>query len=1015
MLPTQVLWGRLLLFLFLLLGIASCEQGGKKEVEPDLIPPEALSLSFTDTGVSATDNVTQDGTITIANLEASASWQYSEDNGTTWNARDNTTTSFVLAEGVYSAGEVQVYQTDEAGNDSPVSRLEALVVDQSVDVPQLALVQDTGNSSSDNLTQNGVMAVSGLEAGAIWEFSVDSGWNWTPGVGTSVELPPRVYLEGTFQVRQTDLAGNQSEPATLGRFEVDTTSLLLTFQLLEDTGSASDDFVTQNGIILVQNLEVGARWEYSQDNGSTWDNGTADNFTLPEGRYAAGEVQVRQVDPAGNPSTPDANEGTWVIDQTPPAAPAVALKVDSGSSSVDGLTRSATLVVSGLEDQATWEASEDNGSTWKAGVGTEWTPTSGTNWPAGTLQVRQTDRAGNRSSAGSSAQAYFLDDESPTVTQVQTSDNVTLDNLTAEIIPGFAITFSEELNPSTVTVNSDTSCSQSIQVSADGFSTCLPLTQDNTTDNQTFPFSFGASLVPNTVYTLRVTQNAQDQAGNAATVYQQENGVGRPLAVLYSYIKADNAGVEDQFGQALAMNTTYLAVGTPREDSEAVGPATTTSPLDNATDAGAVYVYTNNTVTEAFQLDRYVKADNTGAGDLFGSAVAISEPPSLRSVVLVVGAPGESSNQTTIGTNGSTDDTSSGSGAVYVYTGSSFKLDAYLKADNADVDDAFGSAVAVEDNGSTVTVAVGAPLEDSNQITISGSGASDSGAVDSGAVYVFQDNGSGWTSYAYVKANNAGASDHFGASVAYENGILAVGAPLEDGPSPDAATVDGSPLDSVTNSGAVYVFKDNGTTFVPYGYLKATSPDSYDEFGTVVSLDNGTLYVGTGNEDSSLGGVFSGDPADNAEGNSGAVYVFQDNGSHYALSAFLKASHPGVNDAFGDALAVDNGTVWVGSAGEDSALNTVAVTGSTDDSLTDAGAAFFFKPSDSGSWNPVGFFKADQAGADDALGHAVALSRNFLVVAAPQEDSGQQGVTSTGSTLDNVSNSGAIYVFKFLE
>jgi hypothetical protein len=52
----------------------------------------------------------------------------------------------------------------------------------------IALAQDTGASSSDTITSNGQVDVSGLAVSAIWRYSTDNGSNWYPGSGTSFTL-----------------------------------------------------------------------------------------------------------------------------------------------------------------------------------------------------------------------------------------------------------------------------------------------------------------------------------------------------------------------------------------------------------------------------------------------------------------------------------------------------------------------------------------------------------------------------------------------------------------------------------------------------------------------------------------------------------------------------------------------------------------------------------------------------------------------------------------------------------
>jgi hypothetical protein len=74
------------------------------------------------------------------------------------------------------------------------------------------------------------------------------------------------------------------------------------------------------------------------------------------------------------------------------------------------------------------------------------------------------------------------------------------------------------------------------------------------------------------------------------------------------------------------------------------------------------------------------------------------------------------------------------SGAAYVFTrsGNTWTQQAYLKASNTGLGDAFGRSVAVSGN----TVVIGAPYEDNNATGVNGNQA-DNSAADSGAAYTF--------------------------------------------------------------------------------------------------------------------------------------------------------------------------------------------------------------------------------------------------------------------------------------
>jgi trimeric autotransporter adhesin len=98
------------------------------------------------------------------------------------------------------------------------------------------------------------------------------------------------------------------------------------------------------------------------------------------------------------------------------------------------------------------------------------------------------------------------------------------------------------------------------------------------------------------------------------------------------------------------------------------------------------------TMPRAPALDQqaYVKASNTGAGDVFGWSVAMSGD------TVVIGAPGEESSATGVNGDGS-DSGAPDSGAAYVFvrSGDTWSQQAYLKASNTEAGDQFGRSVAV--------------------------------------------------------------------------------------------------------------------------------------------------------------------------------------------------------------------------------------------------------------------------------------------------------------------------------
>jgi hypothetical protein len=251
------------------------------------------------------------------------------------------------------------------------------------------------------------------------------------------------------------------------------------------------------------------------------------------------------------------------------------------------------------------------------------------------------------------------------------------------------------------------------------------LKASNTDANDQFGYSvaiFGDTIVvgaPNEASNGYPNDNSAAYAG-AAYVFTRSGTTW----IQQAYLKASNTGANDAFGVSVAISGDTVVVGAPYEDSNATGVGG--NQTDNSANAaGAAYVFVRSGTTWSQQA--YLKASNTGAGDTFGSAVAISGD------TIVVGAYGEDSNTT--GVNGNqTDNSASGAGAAYAFTrsGTTWSQQAYLKASNTGAGDNFGQSVAISGD----TVVVGAYGESSNTTGVNGT-QTDNSATNAGAAYVF--------------------------------------------------------------------------------------------------------------------------------------------------------------------------------------------------------------------------------------------------------------------------------------
>ncbi|SNT18970.1 FG-GAP repeat-containing protein [Noviherbaspirillum humi] len=361
-----------------------------------------------------------------------------------------------------------------------------------------------------------------------------------------------------------------------------------------------------------------------------------------------------------------------------------------------------------------------------------------------------------------------------------------------------------------------------------------------------------------------------DESSNSATVsgavyvFTRTGGTWSQQA----YIKASNSEANDGFGSSVALSAdgSTMAVGASREDGGTNGINGDQS-NNSASGSGAVYVFTRTGGT--WSQHAYIKASNGEANDGFGSSVALSADGNI----MAVGATGEDSSATGVNSD-QTSNGESSSGAVYIFTrtGSTWSQQSYIKASNTETMDKFGYSLALSDDGATL--AVSARQEDSAATGINGD-EFDNSASDSGAVYVFIRTGSIWSQQAYIKPSNTRTQWDFGyaISLSADGNTLAVSADREGS---SASALNGAQDDnSLTSSGAVYVFVRDGAIWTQQAYVKATNPGPSNYFGQSVALsgDGKTLAVGAYTENSDATGIGGAQNNNNAT-HSGAVYLY---------------------------------------------------------------------------------------------------------------------------------------------
>ncbi|MGI9259150.1 MAG: FG-GAP repeat protein [Gammaproteobacteria bacterium] len=487
------------------------------------------------------------------------------------------------------------------------------------------------------------------------------------------------------------------------------------------------------------------------------------------------------------------------------------------------------------------------------------------------------------------------------------------------------------------------------------------------------------------------------------------------------YVKASNAGVDDQFGggsviyglsASISADGNTMAVSSIFEDSASTEIDGNESD-NSAIDAGAVYVFVHDNA--GWAQEAYVKASNTESSDQFGYSVSLSGDGNT----LAVGANLEASSAT--GIDGDQSDNSAlGAGAVYVYRRDNgvWNQQAYLKASNAEAGDVFGYQVALSFDGNTLVAT--AQGEDSASSGI-GFDEANNDAGGSGAAYVFTRDGDAWSQQAYVKAMYPEENDLFGTSVAisHDGDTIAIGALDEDGP----PGINGDQSDnSERGSGAAYVFTRSGNSWQQEAYVKGQNTQRADAYGAVVALsaDGNTLAVGAPDENNTSTGANAEvghrvgfDPR--TDYSNGSAYVFYRENGEWREQGYIKPSHLGQFDQFGTRIALNgNGDVLaVGVPLEDSPSSGLnGFRGDDEAGGSEFGAIWLYTRDTEGVWSEKAYVKAPNAGVYDEFASVVALDEagTTMIVGARFEDSAATGI---GGDLgnDDARDSGAVFIY----
>lgn len=252
------------------------------------------------------------------------------------------------------------------------------------------------------------------------------------------------------------------------------------------------------------------------------------------------------------------------------------------------------------------------------------------------------------------------------------------------------------------------------------------------------------------------------------------------------------------------------------------------------------------------------------AGDVFGCAVDLSKDHAV------------------IGAMRGMSDTPARQGVAYVFESESqgWIEQARLTASDGDPGDMFGESVALHGR----YVAVGAP-----RIRSEGG--------RTGAAYVYRFEDSAWIEEARLVASDATDNDAFGWSVSMQGERLVVGALNAAAPA--------------SRSGAAYVFRRIGSSWIEEAKLTASDGAADARFGSSVCIDGDLIAVGSFWRGGSRPG--------------GAAYAFARTDTGWVEKAKLVPDDVSRGDHLGWCVSTAGNSVLVGAMGRDTALGTAYI------------------------------------------------------------------------------------------
>ncbi len=241
-------------------------------------------------------------------------------------------------------------------------------------------------------------------------------------------------------------------------------------------------------------------------------------------------------------------------------------------------------------------------------------------------------------------------------------------------------------------------------------------------------------------------------------------------------------------------------------------------------------------------------------------------------------------------------------------------------------------------------------------VAIVGSVFHDDPGIDAGAAYVYRYGGLGWNFEQKLTPADPEPEDRFGRSVSVSGDVAVIGAYRSD--------------DAGSESGAAYVYRFDGASWIQEQKLTASDAAVGDRFGCGVSIRGDVAAIGA-YRDGDL--------------EQGSAYVFRFDGVRWNQEQKLTADQPTAYDYYGFCVSTDGDRVAVGCECDD-------------DRGVDSGSAFLYRYNGL-TWLLESKLRSADGASEDYLGHYVSLRVDACIVGAYGDD-------GAGS------QSGSAYIFR---